>query len=115
MFARNKKFIHTARVFLLGAPLMLAACHSDFGPYPMPTGYHYHDRLPPTPPGPEPVMKKIKHMRTPESIDRMAGTKCSPCAAPAPSAAPMADPPAPVAAISAGEWDFAANDLVRRL
>lgn len=123
MFAR-KELIHTARILLLGAPLMLGACTSDFGPYPMPTGYHYHDRIPPTPPGPEPVRKKIEHMRTAQSVDKN-GQPCAPCAAEpvAMSSVPsgMESPAitaAPVAGVSvapAGNWNLAAADLTHRL
>lgn len=36
----------------------LAGCTSDFGPWPMPTGYTYHTAEYKAPPGPEPVFKK---------------------------------------------------------
>jgi len=51
------------RALLLGAPLLVlvTACHSDFGPSPMPTGYKYHHDVYKAPPGPEPVFKKWQH------------------------------------------------------
>ncbi len=69
MSAPNKEFIKTARVLLLGAPLILAACTSDFGPNPLPTGYYYHNETYKTPPGPEPIFSKPKHAHDDHALE----------------------------------------------
>lgn len=45
-------------VLLLAAIVFLTNCTSDHGPWPMPTGYTYHNDKYKAPPGPEPVFKK---------------------------------------------------------
>ena len=117
MVARNKDFFHTARILLLGAPLFLTACHSDFGPYPMPSGYTYLDRAYKAPPGPEPVFKKLDHSTAPQSV-KPGAENCPPETAMSTKANmtnDMAPPPAPGAVSSEGEWGYAASDLIRRL
>ena len=108
MLARNKKFSHIARVLMLGAPLFLAACHSDWGPHPMPSGYTHHDKLIKAPPGPEPVLKKIEHGHIPPANDG----KCSPCTS-MPQA--TADTGMLVVASAPGVYSDAAHDLITRL
>lgn len=105
MLSQNKKVISSVRVLLLGAPLFLAACHSDFGPYPMPSGYIHHDKLYKAPPGPEPVLKKIEHGH----IEPAAKPGCEPCAMPQAQAEP-------VMAVAPDEaYSHAAHDLMTRL
>ncbi|MCB9990071.1 MAG: hypothetical protein H6867_01665 [Rhodospirillales bacterium] len=100
------------RVMLLGAPLLLtAACHSDFGPFPMPTGYKYHDKIYKTPPGPEPVFKKIDHMGVPQSTEKQCEDDQKKM-----SMAPVMDNADMMMSVPAGgSWDYAAADLVRRI
>lgn len=110
--SQNKGFLNIVRVLLLGAPLMLAACHTDMGPYPMPTGYKYHGQTYKSPPGPEPVWKRIEHMNDPAPAPKKE--KCGECmdAASHSAAAPMMmDPGAPVG----GSYSMAAHDLITRL
>lgn len=108
MVAHQKYFFNTARVFLLGAPLILAACTSDFGPYPMPTGYTYHGDVYKAPPGPEPVLKRIEHAndapQPPVQVD--AGMPAQDVYV----ASPIVVQSAPGEA-----WDNAARELVTRM
>lgn len=95
-----------ARIALFGAPLLLAACASDFGPYPFPSGYKHQNAEYKAPPGPEPVFKKWRHRND--------------ASAPAPQMAASAEMPAdnmmaPAETMPAGSWDVAASDLVDRL
>lgn len=125
MVFRKNRFFNTVRMVLVGAPLVLTACHSDLGPFPMPTGYKYHDERYKAPPGPEPVFKKIKHDLQEEFSEEAADDKTE-CVkvchddeaalkeAPAPAMMPAMAPP-PVAAVREGEWDYAGNDLAMRL
>lgn len=121
---RKTGFLNTVRILLLGAPLMLAACHSDYGPFPMPSGYMHHDKEHKAPPGPEPVLKNIEHMKVPHSVD-------DPHAHPhdhdhhAKHKAMMGDHHEPVQMAATMEmgagmevdssWNMAAHDLVGRL
>lgn len=105
MRAQYNKLFNTARILLLGAPLFLAACHSDFGPFPMPSGYAHLDELYKAPPGPEPVLKKIDHQRVPQSIDN----------GPAETAVAMSAPAPVDVAMPLGVWDDAASDLIARM
>lgn len=107
MLAQNNKFKTSVRVLLLGAPLFLAACHSDFGPFPMPSGYTHHDKLYKAPPGPEPVLKKIEHSHIAPAEDEVK-TECAPCG-------PMAQADMIVAVPASGDFDHAAQDLITRL
>ncbi len=111
--------IRSLKFTFLAALLLLAAgCTSDFGPWPMPTGYAYHHSEYHAPPGPEPVFKKWEK----EYLNKDAGDNTG-------TMAPMnidthfadgtgADVPpmasiAPVADLQA--WQDAADDLARRL
>ncbi len=108
MLSQNRKIINSVRILLLGAPLFLAACHSDFGPYPMPSGYTHHDQLYKAPPGPEPVLKHIEHGHIPQSTK----PGCAPCGPSAQGSMPaemiMAAPPGDA-------FTYAASDLIARL
>jgi hypothetical protein len=102
---------------LFAAPLLLAAgCTSDFGPWPMPTGYAYHHGEYHAPPGPEPVFRKWEKEHMNKGVDATS---------PAPpmnmdthfaddtgGIPPMASI-APVADLQT--WQNAADDLTRRL
>jgi hypothetical protein len=128
-FSCGKKRI--VRALLLGAPLLLAACAPDFGPYPMPGGYT-HDAAQYGAPG----------ARTPAFENRMfenhGGAYQAPHAAPPAAFAdngppmPAVPPPqvmgqptmsdmgvtaiaAPAASPVSASWREAADDLVARL
>lgn len=111
MLSREKKFFNTLRVLTLASPLFLMGCHSDFGPFPMPTGYKYLDESHKTPPGPEPVFKKIQNSNFPGNREN--------CTDPAqktsvyPSAVQPEHPFSPPAA--SGQWGYAAGDLLGKL
>ncbi len=118
MISKKKNFLNIVRLILLSAPLFLTACHSDFGPFPMPSGYAHHNKEHKAAPGPEPVLKKIEHkietMHIPQSIETtntntkdnmmMATTQ-----APIPVNIPAPMPPAN------SSWDHAVHDLLTRL
>ncbi len=125
--SRNKFHLTAVCALLLGAPLFLTACHSHFGPYPMPSGYTYHERQHKAPPGPEPVLKKIEHMEPARSVD---GHHHKDCPETCPEmynghhhmsshggmhATPAATVTIGEPLMASGPWDNAAQDLVRRL
>ena len=117
-----KKTQNVVRMLILGAPLMLAACHSDLGPFPMPSGYKHHDKYPQSPPGPEPVMDKIHHhlenMQTPKSVDKPGhGMHSQPCGEVPPCGHQIQPAPLPVVTDMHTDqaWIDAASDLVRRM
>lgn len=111
MLLQNKHLMNSVRVLILGtAPLFLAACHSDLGPFPMPTGYAHHDKAYQAPPGPEPVLKKIEYMRVPQSVP---SENCEPETAVI--VPPKMMPPVAVVPVDGGAWAGAADELVARL
>lgn len=117
---KDKKIFGAARIaLLLGAPLLLTACLTDYNPAPMPTGYKYHGHLTKAQPGGEPILKKIEHMRVPQSVSAQEGDQASPGGAGCPACDQMASAAAPAAmpagAVSVDEAGAAASDLVTRL
>jgi hypothetical protein len=126
LFRLNYRYFRLSMVFI---PFLLTACHSDFGPYPMPTGYKYHDTSYKTPPGPEPVAKniedRIEHIHSPNyfQLKKVQPTHTMPVEQVSPPVAPelnesmpmFAPEPALMAPPVTGSWDQAAFDLVRRL
>ncbi len=122
----------------LCASLLVTACHSDFGPSPMPTGYAHEHSVYKSAPGPEPVIRKSraeferrwKNLEEGPKVsggDRQAGLQPSLIvgedkAGTAPDATPphRAKKPAPKAdpshdRVSSAAWQSAADDLVMRL
>lgn len=100
-----------ARIALFGAPLLMAACTSDFGPYPFPSGYKHQNAEYKAPPGPEPVFKKWRHRHdAPASAPQTAAQMGMPD-----GRAMHDDDAAMPAALPAGSWEVAAADLVDRL
>jgi|GEM_PF-1875922 len=64
-------------LFLMALPVGLAACSSDFGPFPMPTGYTYHHDTYKAPPGPEAVDRRSNYNRRDEA-HRLTGPDTQP-------------------------------------
>lgn len=107
--------VQAKEILMAGALLALAGCTSDFGPWPMPTGYTYHTEQHKAPPGPEPVFKKWEVERkekaqaaeAPVSMDTHFDDSVI-----------VADAPvtAPLPAVNDPQlWLDAANDLTGRL
>jgi len=95
----------------------LGACESHNGPWPMPTGYTYHQGQYKAPPGPEaePLFKvwdskQTEHQPAGAAMDT---TMMEPAAVPAPDM--VAVTPAPAVSYDAGALDMAASDLVKRM
>ncbi len=108
----NKTWLRLVQTTAVGIPLLMTvACASDYGPYPMPTGYKYHNEQFKTPPGPEPVYKKWKHRNEPrEMCTKTLTGKCSHhTATAAPHDAPAAEMP------GTAMWHQAAREMVARL
>ncbi|HEY8191258.1 MAG TPA: hypothetical protein VIG74_02445, partial [Alphaproteobacteria bacterium] len=101
----------------LVAPLLLAAgCTSDFGPWPMPTGYAYHHSEYHAPPGPEPVFKKWekKYMNNgTDNAGTMAPMNIDTHFSDDTTAAPVIASVAPATDLQV--WQSAADELARRL
>jgi len=113
MTLHNKNSFKALRIILLAIPFFLTACHSDMGPFPMPSGYAHHDKQYKAAPGPEPIFKKIEHMKMPQSIPSTHTDRQAPVAItqePFTTTEPMS-----VTASDNSDWDYAANDLIRRL
>ena len=106
MRAQNKKISNMIRVLLLGLPLFLTACHSDLGPFPMPSGYAHHGKEYKAQDGPEPVLKKIQHMRVAQSTNQTSDAVSADMV--------MNTDAVMVVPVGAG-WDDAARDLVMRM
>ncbi len=116
MIARKTTFSNTVRILLVGACVSLAACHSDFGPHPMPSGYMHHGKAHKSPAGPEPVWRNIKHKMNHEHTKECKDMPNHPAhmTQAAPETVAMSAPrPAPV--VAGGHWDMAAQDLVSRM
>lgn len=60
MLRTGSKIIAGNIALVLATFVFLTGCTSDHGPWPMPTGYTYHNDKYKAPPGPEPVFKKWK-------------------------------------------------------
>lgn len=110
--------IRSLKFVFIAAPLLLAAgCTSDFGPWPMPTGYAYHHSEYPSQPGPEPVFKKWeKDYMNKDKGDNSTATVPMNMDTHFADGAGGIPPMATVAPVTDLQtWQNAADDLTRRL
>lgn len=119
MFEYRRKGLWYGKTMMTAAAfVLLTGCTSDFGPWPFPTGYTYHNEEYKAPAGPEPVFKKWEAARK---------NKKKQDAAPAPvldthfaarkaKAAQASAPVSPSPDTNDSQlWLSAANDLTGRL
>lgn len=86
------------------APLLLAACHSDSGPYPMPSGYAHHSDVYKAPDGPEMTFEDVRQTRAHEMPVPEVESQPPVRAVPAPMVAPQK--------LDAALWQEPADQLV---
>lgn len=116
MFLRTVCVFQQKKLLAATASLaLLAGCTSDFGPWPMPTGYTYHQEQYKAPPGPEPVFRKWEAELKKESNAPVLPSLDTHLA---PYQATVADVSAVHATAERNDpqlWLDAANDLAARL
>lgn len=118
MFEGRRKGLWYGKTMMAAAFVLLTGCTSDFGPWPFPTGYTYHNEEYKAPAGPEPVFKKWEAARKSNKKQGAAATPVldthfvdhKAVAVPQPVSVPASP------AINDPQlWLSAANDLTGRL
>lgn len=113
-----------AGLLFMAVPLMLAACSSDFGPTPMPTGYKYLNGQSRVSAG-QPVMHQYPGQNGPVAPPMPAAVMDGPLAMTPPAAGPVTastldapaaldkpEAPPPMAAQAGPQWHMAASSLL---